>query len=154
MSLHLEDGDHSSASRSKSSWSIMSSSLKRFGETCRWIWRSDCQLDLRPMERLVEERNGQNSAPILSRTEHPNKIFEVNCWSFLERVRIDPKSQNSGQIPHGWTVTPVMLFPHLIKRSISEGGLVAGGMATQSGRQNLLLHSCEPCEQFDAHSSH
>ena len=38
-------------------------------------------------------------------------------------------------------VTSVMLFLHLINRSISEGGLVAGGLATQSGRQNLLLHS-------------
>ena len=55
------------------------------------------------MERLVEERNGQNSAQILSRTEHPNKIFEVNSRSFWERVRIDPKSQNNGQTPYGWT---------------------------------------------------
>ena len=49
-------------------------------------------------------------------------------------------------------VTSVMLFLHVMKRSVSEGGPVAGGMATQSRRQNLLLHSCEPCEQFDAHS--
>ena len=103
MSLHLEEGDHSSASRSKSSRSRLSGSLKRIDETCSWIWRSDCQLDLRPMERLVEERNGQSSARKLSRTEHPNKIFEINSRSFWERVRIDPKSQNSGQIPHGWT---------------------------------------------------
>ena len=55
------------------------------------------------MERLVEERNGQNSAPILSRTEYPNKIIEINSWSLWERVRIDPKSHNNEQIPCGWT---------------------------------------------------
>ena len=156
VSLHLEEDGRSSASGSKSTRSRKSSFLKKKNdETFRWIWQSDCLLDLRPMEGLFEERNRPNSARILSRDRTPELTYlEVNSRSFWERVRIDSKSQNNGQIPYGWTGYICHVVSSFDNWSISEGGLIAGRMATQSGRQNLLLHSCKPCEQFDTHSSH
>ena len=56
------------------------------------------------------------------------------------------------KIPHEWTDYTYHIGSSCDDTSIIEGGLIAGGSCATK-KTNMLLHSREPAEQFDDHSS-
>ena len=93
--------------------------LGRIDETCQWISRSGRQLDLRPMDRLFDERYGQNSFRV---SEPSNKIHSRSFLRSSHRRKIVKKSAKS----FGWTDYICHVGSSWNGRSTAESRLLAG----------------------------
>ena len=59
-------------------------------------------------------------------------------------IRIDPKLQSNVLIPYGWTDKTDRVGSTFDYRSLSEGGLIAGGIGVRQGRQTCFFTAVDP----------